>query len=503
MRIACVLLPDLPLAAALRIEPELFGKRVAITADSGTTKRRIARTPRRIAQGLIVAGALRGLTVTEARTIAPDLICRELSLEALRSAEEALCDVALSISPRIEHAEGTGAAFIDLDGTGALFPSARGLLTALETRLERAGFAGARIGIGPTRTVAELAARHAGGGAIVSAEQMTEFLDPLPLDLLDPPDPIAERLQRWGIVTLGQLARLPRPALGSRLGEEGVRLARRAHGGDLRPFRPIAPHPRFEESAEPGFEIDNLEVLAFVLRGALERLATRLSLRGLAVHELELELEHESGARGARHVPLAAPTREPPILLALVRLALEREPPPEPVSRLRIVAAPGTVESAQLDLFLPPLPSPAELAVTVARLEALCGSGRVGAPGLEDTHRPDAARLNPFELASRPPQAREARAQRAILALRALRPAQRVEVRSAPDHAPHTVRLAAAPPAALEVLAHAGPWRLYGEWWGDHPFARDYYDVELSDGRVCRLYHDLEGDGWFLDGVYD
>ena len=33
--------------------------------------------------------------------------------------------------------------------------------------------------------------------------------------------------------------------------------------------------------------------------------------------------------------------------------------------RLRLIATPGSLETAQLDLFLPPLPAPAELAVTV------------------------------------------------------------------------------------------------------------------------------------------
>ena len=49
----------------------------------------------------------------------------------------------------------------------------------------------------------------------------------------------------------------------------------------------------------------------------------------------------------------------------------------------------------------------------------------------------------------------------------------------------------------------AGPWRIFGEWWGESRFARDYWDVELSDGGVYRLYHNLPDDSWFVDGVYD
>ena len=39
--------------------------------------------------------------------------------------------------------------------------------------------------------------------------------------------------------------------------------------------------------------------------------------------------------------------------------------------------------------------------------------------------------------------------------------------------------------------------------WGESRFARDYYDVELADGGLYRLYHNLEDDSWYVDGIYD
>jgi hypothetical protein len=40
-----------------------------------------------------------------------------------------------------------------------------------------------------------------------------------------------------------------------------------------------------------------------------------------------------------------------------------------------------------------------------------------------------------------------------------------------------------------------------GEWWSDGAFARDYYDLELTDGGIYRCFR--ENGGWFVDGVYD
>jgi protein ImuB len=53
------------------------------------------------------------------------------------------------------------------------------------------------------------------------------------------------------------------------------------------------------------------------------------------------------------------------------------------------------------------------------------------------------------------------------------------------------------------VVSAAGPWRVQGEWWHDGAFARDYYDVQLSDGVLYRLYFDRRQEGWFVDGLYD
>ena len=223
---------------------------------------------------------------------------------------------------------------------------------------------------------------------------------------------------------------------------------------------------------------------------------------------------------------------------------LEQDPPPEPVERVRAIASPGDLEAVQLDFFLPPLPAPAELALTVARLEALCGQGQIGAPGVRDTHQLDAARIESFvlerkasvrgdasilcdadPLGSATLAFRSLRPPRAVRVLGAERPEQVTPIENAsPASAANAARAAKAeglseggwtaaargpgparqaPGPVRHVLQCAGPWRLFGEWWGESRFARDYYDVELSDGGVYRLYRNMEDESWFIDGIYD
>src|SRR5439155_4290586 len=43
------------------------------------------------------------------------------------------------------------------------------------------------------------------------------------------------------------------------------------------------------------------------------------------------------------------------------------------------------------------------------------------------------------------------------------------------------------------VVGAAGPWRVVAEWWSEDGVARDYYDLELTDGGVYRCYRELGG----------
>jgi protein ImuB len=141
----------------------------------------------------------------------------------------------------------------------------------------------------------------------------------------------------------------------------------------------------------------------------------------------------------------------------------------------------------------------------LARLAVLCGPDRVGVLRCADSHRPDAVELGRFQGTARPPVARDGHepAMRASaivrLALRAFRPPVPLEVfenRGALDY----VR---GQGFGGRVVHWAGPWRLRGEWWTTDPYAREYYDVELTDGGVYRVYRDAHAGRWLADGIYD
>jgi hypothetical protein len=54
-----------------------------------------------------------------------------------------------------------------------------------------------------------------------------------------------------------------------------------------------------------------------------------------------------------------------------------------------------------------------------------------------------------------------------------------------------------------EVRVASGPWRVEEKWWSEEAIAREYWDVELSDGGLYRIFRDARSGGWFADGIYD
>jgi len=505
MRLACLCVPDFPLAALLRVQPELRGEPVAVADGPGPGAKILA-----VSAAAAQHGITAGLSAAQAAAIDAQLLIRQVSPDMLRAAQAALCDTATSFSPRVEDAGG-GIVYLDLDGLGALYESESQLANALAQRAVHLGL-DAYVGVAASKVAAGLAARNGGGVTVIPRGEEWSFLAPVPVASLEPGLELTATLQRWGIRCIGDLAALPASAVGTRLGPDGMRLVRRARGEDEHPLvpRPLPIH--FEEGVDLEYGIDAVEPFLFVLRGLLDRLTTRLAVRGFICGDLRLSLRLATRGRDERTVGVAAPSNDVKALLTLARLHLEAHPPDAAIEALRVTAIPERLRAAQLDLFRPNGPTPTRLAVTLARLTAICGADRVGAPAVADSHRPDAYDVrsgslladgllqegHPATISHMPPAIRDGSAV-IPLALRAVRPPRAVEVFCTRDR-PEFVR---GDQLAGRVVYAAGPWRVQGEWWSDGRYVRDYYDAQLSDGCVYRLYCDLATQGWFVDGVYD
>jgi protein ImuB len=552
-RLVCLVVPLFPLAARLRAEPELVPEAVIVCAGQGNGARVVAASRRARKAGIRV-----GHTLPQARALQPKVIARGRDPICERSAQEALYEVGEAASPRVEDA-GEGVIYIELGspeelarrgtggsrnvdhGGGSRTADEISVALGLEIAAKNAGLE-ARAGVASSKLAARVAAstpRKEGAPLVVVPEgEEAQYLAPLPLHRLTPEIELAEMLDRWGLRSIGDFAKLPAAEVVSRLGGEGHKLHAVARGLDPQPLVPRQPPLEFEEGLDCEWPLVSLEPLIFLGRAALDRLAKRLEARGLGCVRLTAELRLEPEGWATRTIDLPAPTRDVKTLVALLKIELEERPPGAPVTGFRFAATPDRPRDSQLTLLGPSDLSPDRLATTLARLFALLGAGRVGSPGLPDGHRPERFALLPFgkRISDMPSgDVREARALfgtvdgqpsamtlgswprlsgRGLLSIRAFRPPIEVEVRVEPDTARGLERPFAVAPLAGEatkdrpkvegaVRVASGPWSMEEGWWTSDAVRREYWDVELAGGGLYRLFRDLASAKWFADGLYD
>ena len=352
---------------------------------------------------------------------------------------------------------------------------------------------------------------------------------------------LTDTLRRWGIKTFGALARLPAGDVYERLGARGIVWQRLARGEDAGPLVPWVPEDPFEGMLDLEWPIEGLEPLSFVLGRLLEPLAERLERadRGAAVLHTHLRLV--SKEVHARALQLPAPMRDSKTLRTLMLLDLESNPPAAAIDRVRVLIEPTPGRVTQWLLFERAQPSPEQVSTLLARLTALMGEARIGAPRLLDSWKPGVFGMERYEV-------REAKSRGSTGHLTP-RDADRTPssaLRRFRLPVPARVHMHEGRPVRVvtdrrgvtggAVVQAAGPWRTSGEWWNDglgqvgqvgqvgdagqlinnsfdsphpphppHPthWDRDEWDIAIADGTVYRIFVEREVGQWFIEGVVD
>ncbi len=556
MPFACIYVPNFPIAAVLRAEPELQAHPLAILEGKAPLEKIIAVNEP--AKRLAIAP---GLTKAQAE-LCSELALRPRSTLQEPSAHAALLDCAQSFSPCVEDAA-CDTVLLDLAGMESLFGSLNKISRAIFDRAAVLGLK-ANIAIASNPDAALLAARGFPGITVIPAGKEAAHLGSLPAEVLfsdrlegeekKSADCLLETLARWGIRNLHALAALPNVALSERLGQQGVHLQKRARGAATRTLVPVEVPLIFEEAVELEHPIVLLEPLAFLLHRLLEQLCARLGSRALATQELHLTLElsnltgidddsvntgipsendtvdnnknlwgqppsavrrseaplaHSRHPKFTRKLNLPLPMLDAKVFLKLLQLDLNAHPPGAPIMKIHLAAEPARPRSAQGGLFLPPSPEPEKLELTLARIAGIVGEHKVGALELLDTHHPEGFRMRRFvaEVARKIPHKKTPdtiEAQSAVTALRRFRPPLRANVTLESGQPVYLV--CRRKDVQGDVLWKAGPWRFSGDWWEREAWSRDEWDLALRNGEAVsfyRLVHDLLGGGWFVEGTYD
>jgi protein ImuB len=516
------------------------------------------------------AGILLGMTKANAAQFA-GVELRTRSLAAEKAAHAALRDVGWSVSPRLEETA-ADLLLLDISGLSSLLGSEKQIAELL---LERAAQCGLRVNVAIAKNVlaAEVAARGFPGITLMAAGEEAQRIGCLPVGVLLPTPEIAETLSLWGIETCAALARLPVLQLSERLGQPGVRLGELARGKVSRALIIAEAQVFFEEEMELDDAVEELEPLSFVLGRLLSQLCARLAARALAASLLHIRCDLQPVFENAldirtevvraknppglyeRSMQLPTPMRDAQLLLKLLRLRLQSNPPGAPIVKIIMTAEAANPRVTQHGLFLPSFPDVEKLELTLARLASVVGEGNVGSPEVLDTHRPGEFRMEHFlpdrgdAAVSRKKRARKSSAETATtnpsqttaMSFRVFRPPLPMHV-NAREGRPAEIYLQG---RRAEVRQASGPWRTSGEWWREEQWVEDEWDLEvcfvdknrrtqspsllqvagpagatgmLQTARYTqrkepehppqefgryRIFFDVLRQGWFARGVYD
>jgi protein ImuB len=328
--IACLLIPGFELRAALRPRPRLALVPAALAPEAGEEP---LLGP--VTAAAEQVGVKPGMRLGEALATCPSLALVERDPAAVEREWEGVLRRLEDAGFAVDSAE-QGAVYFETRGVERLYG---GVQPALGRALAAVGSTwDPRVGAAGRRFTALAAASVARPGQILLVAEKDEesFLEPLPLSLLPLTADRYAELEGLGLRRLGELAQLPGAAVAERLGVEGRKAWRLAHGGRKAKVR----------GRKPAFEL--AEVLAFpdavgnelTLRRAfgslLERLLARPERAGRPFRKLALAARLVDGGSWRRAVTLRDATAEMGRLRAALGPKLQELP--APIVELRLEA---------------------------------------------------------------------------------------------------------------------------------------------------------------------
>jgi hypothetical protein len=318
--LACLLLPELPIAAHRPVEEDGGGEAElhAVHRGEGPAARLL-----HVGQEALGRGLRPGQSLAAARARWADVESAPLDPARLRRAEREALAALLPWTPRLTVDRRADA--FRLWAEAAPFGDVDGWKAAVRDAL--APWGPVAIGIGPWAAVAQAAAWEGMDRVIPDPARARAFLDPLPLAVLEVDAASLETLAALGVRTVGALRAFDPRSLGPRF--EGSVLAawRRARGEDARGPRTPRPDRGPRRVLELDAPLHRLEALRFLLRPALEGLLAPLRAEGRGAVALRLVLRTASGVARRCEARASRPVTAPATAMALLEAHLERWSP--------------------------------------------------------------------------------------------------------------------------------------------------------------------------------
>ena len=328
MRIACILIPSLPVQVAIARDPNLRGQPLVIGGLPFEGKAVIDASAEAMACGIKP-----GMPLHEAHALCPR--ARFLPAEEKRWEETfgKVTTILGRFSPVVEVAC-LGCAYIDITGVQDEEKLGRDILTSISSD---AGLV-ARLAVSGGKFFSHLAAftTEPDVPVIISTGKEKEFIAPFSVQFLPCPDGVKAQLGLLGIRFIGDLARYSSEALVAQFGSDGAVIHDLAHGIDRSPLVPRVIPEAVTESVALDFPAASFIEILRTCEVVLDRLLNAMNVQGKLCREVRIRLSFISGASEERRLPLKQPTNSRDAILSRLRTWLEGARFPAPAMQVKL-----------------------------------------------------------------------------------------------------------------------------------------------------------------------
>jgi len=256
-------------------------------------------------------GIFSATPMARARRACPDAVFLAPRFDVYAETSTEVMAILRSVTPLVEPIS-LDEAFLDVRGAGRLLGTGPEIAAGLRARIRSEIGLVASVGVATTKMLAKIASDEAkpDGLLVVPTGGELAFLHPLPIRRLWGVGPATQRrLDRFGVVTIGDLAALPEEtlvrALGTAQGQHLHALAWNRDGRDVEPQRRVK-SVGHEETFPT--DIREREVLRREVRRLSEMVGARLRRAGQAARTVQIKVRYHDFRTITRSRTLAEAT---------------------------------------------------------------------------------------------------------------------------------------------------------------------------------------------------
>lgn len=441
------------------------------------------------------------MVVADCRAILPGLHVFDYKAAQKEKLLNALAEWCIRYTP-VAAVDSMDGLVLDATGCAHLWGGESKYLDDIAAKFKSFGYH-VRMAIADTVGTAWAICRYGGNSCIIEPGNQLQALLPLPPVALRIETPIAERLRKLGLYTIGSIIKIPRSALRRRFGEALLTRIDQALGQGIEVIEPVVPIEPYLERLPCLDPIRTVAAIEIAIQKLLDKLCEQLEKEGKGLRTCMLRAYRIDNNIQQIEISTTRASRNPEHLFKLFEIKIATIEPALGFE-LFIMVAPVVEDIVARQDAIWNTTNPHDetnIAELLDKLAGKLGAGVIHRYLPDEHYWPERA----YKSATSPDEQPHTKWRTDMP-----RP---IHLLSAPEPIEVTVPIPDYPPMQFiykgqlhRVSKADGPERIEQEWWLQESLYRDYYCIEDEYGArywVFRLGSYSSGDPkWFIHGFF-